>query len=78
MHSMNFISILSQLSELKGVRQAPHILHCNELTLKLLSLPIHRLAAKYFQIGIAKALGQMEFEIPKNVLAIVYSQAVCW
>ncbi|XP_071813484.1 transmembrane channel-like protein 7 isoform X2 [Apostichopus japonicus] len=37
-----------------------------------------KLAAKYFQIGIAKALGQMEFEIPKNVLAIVYSQAVCW
>ncbi|XP_071961220.1 transmembrane channel-like protein 7 [Antedon mediterranea] len=37
-----------------------------------------KLAAKYFHFGIAKALGQMEFEIPKNVLAIVYSQAICW
>ncbi|XP_033113350.1 transmembrane channel-like protein 7 isoform X2 [Anneissia japonica] len=37
-----------------------------------------KLAAKYFHFGLAKALGQMEFEIPKNVLAIVYSQAICW
>ncbi|XP_072043479.1 transmembrane channel-like protein 7 [Amphiura filiformis] len=37
-----------------------------------------KLAAKYLKIGIAKALGNMEFEIPKNVLAIVYSQALCW
>lgn len=37
-----------------------------------------KLAAKYLKLGIAKALGEMEFEIPKNVLAIVYSQALCW
>ncbi|XP_033120357.1 transmembrane channel-like protein 7 [Anneissia japonica] len=37
-----------------------------------------RLITSYFECGITKILGDMEFEIPKNVLAIVYSQAICW
>ncbi|XP_071948094.1 transmembrane channel-like protein 7 isoform X2 [Antedon mediterranea] len=37
-----------------------------------------RLITRYFECGITKILGDMEFEIPKNVLAIVYSQAICW
>jgi hypothetical protein len=37
-----------------------------------------KIAAKYFHFGLAQTLGRMEFEIPKNVLAIVYSQALCW
>ncbi|XP_038063713.1 transmembrane channel-like protein 7 [Patiria miniata] len=37
-----------------------------------------KIAAKYLHFGIVQTLGKMEFEIPKNVLAIVYSQALCW
>ncbi|XP_033630568.1 transmembrane channel-like protein 7 [Asterias rubens] len=37
-----------------------------------------KFAAKHLHFGIAQTLGHMEFEIPKNVLAIVYSQALCW
>eukprot|EP00057_Strongylocentrotus_purpuratus_P013201 XP_011667675.1 PREDICTED: transmembrane channel-like protein 7 [Strongylocentrotus purpuratus] len=47
------------------------------LVIVLVEFP-RKLAAKYCHCGIAKALGQMEFELPKNVLAIVYSQALCW
>ncbi|XP_041474557.1 transmembrane channel-like protein 7 isoform X1 [Lytechinus variegatus] len=47
------------------------------LVIVLVEFP-RKLAAKYCHCGVAKALGQMEFEIPKNVLAIVYSQALCW
>ncbi|XP_072167923.1 transmembrane channel-like protein 7 [Diadema setosum] len=47
------------------------------LVIVLVEFP-RKLAAKYCHCGIAQALGNMEFEIPKNVLAIVYSQALCW
>lgn len=47
------------------------------LVIILVEFP-RKLAAKYCHCGIASALGQMEFELPKNVLAIVYSQALCW
>ncbi|XP_077979713.1 transmembrane channel-like protein 7 [Glandiceps talaboti] len=28
--------------------------------------------------GVTRAIGQQEFEIPKNVLDIIYSQTICW
>lgn len=36
------------------------------------------LIAKHFKSRLAKKIGDQEFELPKHVLDIVYSQALCW
>ena len=37
-----------------------------------------RFIVKHFDNKVTRAVGKPEFQIPKNVLDLVYSQSLCW
>ena len=62
--SRYFYHSLQWITQLKGVF--------------FLSVPRFRILTRRCKSNFAKKIGRPEFEIPKNVLDLIYAETLCW